>query len=131
MENDAAIYLAKAAESLQTAKSELDTGRYNSCANRCYYACFQAAIAALLSEGIRASGGQWGHDFVQAQFSGQLINRRKRYSGELRRILSDNRALRDQADYTPKLVNLSQASRALARARTFVTAVEQRSEANR
>jgi uncharacterized protein (UPF0332 family) len=48
MEHDITIYLAKASESLLTAESELVNGRYNSCANRCYYACFQAAIAALL-----------------------------------------------------------------------------------
>lgn len=131
MDNDAAIYLAKAAESLMTAESEFDNGRYNSCANRCYYACFQAAIAALLREGVRASGGQWGHDFVQAQFGGQLINRRKRYSSNLRRVLPENQALRDQADYEPRLVNQTQANRALARARSFVNAVQRRSESSR
>ena len=56
MEQDITIYLAKATESLQTAESEFANGRYNSCANRCYYACFQAAIAALLREGIRPRG---------------------------------------------------------------------------
>jgi uncharacterized protein (UPF0332 family) len=50
MEDDITIYLAKASESLLTAESEFVNGRYNSCANRCYYACFQAAIAALLIE---------------------------------------------------------------------------------
>jgi uncharacterized protein (UPF0332 family) len=69
MEQDFAIYLAKASESLLTAESEYANGRYNSCANRCYYACFQAAIAALLGEGIRPAG-QWSHEFVQAQFVG-------------------------------------------------------------
>jgi hypothetical protein len=32
--------LLKAEESLAAAASELANGRYNSCANRCYYACF-------------------------------------------------------------------------------------------
>jgi hypothetical protein len=35
MEQDMAIYLVKASESLQTAESEFVNGRYNSCANRC------------------------------------------------------------------------------------------------
>ncbi len=74
-----AIFLAKAEESLAGAESEFVSGCYNNCANRCYYACFQAAIAALQQAGIRARGGQWGHDFVQAQFIGQLINRRRLY----------------------------------------------------
>jgi uncharacterized protein (UPF0332 family) len=72
MEQDITIYVAKAEESLRTAESEFANGRYNSCANRCYYACFQAAIAALLAEGIRARG-QWSHAFVQGQFVGVLI----------------------------------------------------------
>ena len=55
--------LAGATESLLTAESEFVNGRYNSCANRCYYGCFQAAIAALLRDGIRARG-QWSHEFV-------------------------------------------------------------------
>ena len=125
MEQDITIYLAKAAESLQTAESEFANGRYNSCANRCYYACFQAAIAALLAEGIRARG-QWGHEFVQGQFVGVFINQRHLYDRELRRVLADNQILRDKADYRPELVNATQASRALRRTRTFVAAIRQR-----
>jgi uncharacterized protein (UPF0332 family) len=125
MEQDITIYVAKATESLLTAESEFVNGRYNSCANRCYYACFQAAIAALLHESIRPAG-QWSHAFVQAQFVRVLINQRKRYDPQLRRVLSDNQILRDQADYRPELVTATQAGRALRRSRLFVTAVRQR-----
>jgi uncharacterized protein (UPF0332 family) len=125
MEQDITIYLAKAAESLLTAESEFANGRYNSCANRCYYACFQAAIAALLREGIRPRG-QWNHAFVQSQLVGVLINQRHYYDAELRRVLADNQHLREKADYRPELVNATQASRALRRTRTFVAAVRQR-----
>src|SRR5215213_4710959 len=83
MEHDITIYSAKATESLLAAESEYVNGRYNSCANRCYYACFQAAIMALLREGIRPRG-QWSHEFVHAQFVGVLINQRKRYDSDLR-----------------------------------------------
>jgi uncharacterized protein (UPF0332 family) len=125
MEQDITIYLAKATESLRTAESEFANGRYNRCANRCYYACFQAAIVALLHEGIRPRG-QWSHAFVQAQLVGVLINQRKRYDPELLRVLADNQTLRDQADYRPELVTATQAGRALRRSRLFVTAVRQR-----
>jgi uncharacterized protein (UPF0332 family) len=47
MAQDITIYLAKAAESLQTAESEFANGRYNSCANRCYYACFVRRESAV------------------------------------------------------------------------------------
>jgi len=44
------LYLIKAEESLLGAESEFTHGRrYNNVANRCYYACFQAAVAALHS----------------------------------------------------------------------------------
>jgi uncharacterized protein (UPF0332 family) len=125
MEHTTTIYLTKAYESLLTAESEFANGRYNSCANRTYYACFQAAIAAILTEGIRPVG-QWNHQYVQAQFVGVLINKRKRYESELRRVLSDNQILRDKADYRPEFVTATQASRALRRTRLFVTAIRQR-----
>ena len=125
MEHDITIYSAKATESLLTAESEYVNGRYNSCANRCYYSCFQAAIVALLREGIHPRG-QWSHEFVHAQFVGVLINQRKRYDSDLRRVLADNQILRDQADYRAELVTPTQASRALRRSRMLVTAVQQR-----
>lgn len=84
MERDIAVYLAKGIESLQTAETEFINGHYNSCANRCYYACFQAAVAALLGEGIRPQN-RWTHEFVHAEFVGVLMNRRKRFEPELRR----------------------------------------------
>ena len=125
MEQDITVYLIKASESLQTAESEFANGRYNSCANRCYYACFQAAIAALLGEGIRPRG-QWNHEFVQGQFVGVLLNQRHLYETQLRRVLADNQILRVKADYRAELVTATQARRALARTRTFVDAIRQR-----
>ena len=127
MERVAVVYLAKARESLVTAESEFEQGRYNSSANRCYYACFQAAIAALLREGIRASGNQWRHDFVQARFNGELINRRKRYGANLRQTLAENQELRDEADYGAESVTRIEVRRALGKAQRFVAAVERES----
>ncbi len=124
METEVSIYLAKAAESLLSAESEFSNGRYNSCANRCYYACFQAAIAALLIENIRPAGN-WGHGFVQGQFVGQLVNRRKQFSADLGRTLPEIQIMRDQADYRPVHITETQAGRALRKTRVFVTAVQQ------
>ena len=74
-------FATKAEESLASATSEFANGRYNSCMNRCYYSCFQAAVAALIQAGItpRDPASSWGHAFVQAQLSGVLINRRHLY----------------------------------------------------
>ena len=80
---------------------------------------------AILLEGIRPSG-QWNHQFVQAKFVGVLINQRKRYDAQLRRVLADNQSLRDKADYRPEFVTATQASRALRRTRPFVTTIRQK-----
>jgi len=122
------IYNEKAQESLAGAESELANGRYNNCANRCYYACFQSAIYALMGAGIQPRGprAQWGHDFVQAEFIGQLINRRKVYPTSLREILERTYALRQTADYQRDHVTETQASRAVRCAREFVTTIDTR-----
>jgi uncharacterized protein (UPF0332 family) len=115
-------YWGKAEESLAGAESEFTNGRYNNCANRCYYSCFQAAVVALKRAGIRPGGasGQWGHDFVPAQFDGLLIGRRKLYSTDLRGVLARNYGLRAAADYEDDSVTRIEAARALQRTRAFV-----------
>lgn len=115
-------YLTKAVESLDGAESELANRRFNNCANRCYYACFQAAIAVLLAANIqaRSTGGRWRHQTVQAQFVEQLINRRRRYPPALRTVLTDSMLLRQDADYEPDGINQKQATRTLRRSREFV-----------
>ena len=77
--------LPKAVESLASAQGDYAATRYNSCANRVYYACFQAAVAARLAVGIRPANprGEWSHEFVQSQFNGLLITRRKLYPAAL------------------------------------------------
>src|SRR5438128_6165078 len=94
-------YLAKAQESLAGAESELAHRRFNSYARGAYYACFQAAIAALLDAGSSppAPAGRWGHDFVQARFVSQLIQQRKHYPATLRRTLVELMVIRHKADY--------------------------------
>lgn len=122
------IFLMKAEESLGGAESEFVNGRYNNCANRCYYACFQAAIAALLHTGIAPVGSQWGHQFVQSRFVGDLINRRKVYRATLRTVLADTLALRQTADYSGDLVNQREAARALRWTRSLLESVQRGGE---
>ncbi|MGH2618523.1 MAG: HEPN domain-containing protein, partial [Thermomicrobiales bacterium] len=109
------VYLEKAEESVAGAQSALANGRYNNCANRAYYACYQAAIPALMEAGIRPpkETGKWGHGFVQARFNGDLINRRKRYPPDLRDVLESTFRLRATADYNRQHhVTEAQAARA-------------------
>ncbi|MGH2532915.1 MAG: HEPN domain-containing protein [Thermomicrobiales bacterium] len=118
-------FLSKAQESLDGAASEFSNGRYNNCANRCYYACFQAAVAALDLAGIHPTEGkaQWSHEFVQCQFAGRLINRRKLYPSALRDTLTEAYGLREQADYTRTRVSQRQASRVLNKAGAMLEAI--------
>ena len=120
------IYLLKAEECLAGAESEFVNGRYNNTANRCYYACFQAAIAALTRQGIQAGRGSWRHEFVQGEFVGSLINRQKVYPSELRDTLSRNLMLPQAADDEPVEVTQIQANRALRRTRSFLVAISER-----
>jgi uncharacterized protein (UPF0332 family) len=126
-------YLDKAKESVTGARVAYEAGRFNNSANRSYYACFQAAIHALILEGIRPPGGStaWGHDFVQAQFRGQLVNRRHRYETALRDTLQDNYRMRVRGDYEARPVAEIQAARSFRRAERFVQAVVQRQEERR
>ena len=120
------VYLHKADQSLAGAESEFVNNRFNNCANRCYYGAFQAAIAALMREGLAPSGGpegEWSHKFVQASYAGELIRRRKRYPAFMRDALSDLLVLRVTADYRHDNVTRRQAVRAIQTARTLVEAV--------
>ncbi len=121
-------FLAKAAESLAGAESECAAGRFNNCANRAYYACFQAAIAALIRAGFGPSGsdGEWRHAPVQALFSQQLVNRRKIYPASLQMVLERGALIRATADYQETSVGRTEAVRWLRRSREFVEAVQQR-----
>src|SRR5579871_4109833 len=120
-----AIFLRKADESWARADSEFANDRFHNCANRCYYACFLAAVYALREAGTQPVSGQdaWSHAFVQAQFTGQLIRRSKRYPDALRDTLSRTFILRRTADYTLDEVSQTQAARALDRTRAFLAAI--------
>ena len=96
---EAERYLAKAKESLASARADNRARRYNSAANRAYYAAFQAAVAALINAGIRPADDDWGHRFVMSQFSGKLIRRRKLLPRTLRPTLNNLFDRRVKADY--------------------------------
>ena len=124
--------LSKASERLIGARAELSTGRYSNSANRSYYATFQAAIHAVLAEGIKQPGGSdvWNHGWVQGQFNGHLISRRHLYASDLRGVMNENYNVRVQADYSSKVVPEIVAVRALRRAERFVRAVIQREQSS-
>ncbi len=102
---EAERYLAKARENLASARAETRAHRYNSVANRAYYAAFQAAVAALIHAGIRPANDDWGHRFVMSEFSAKLVIRRRKLPRRYRRTLNDLFDRRVRADY--RLDNIS------------------------
>jgi uncharacterized protein (UPF0332 family) len=121
---EAERYLAKAREALASCAADLAAGRYNSAANRAYYAAFQATIAALASIGIEARGGDWSHRFVMQHFSVTLIRSRKVLPSRYRRRLDDVFAARLEADYTADPVAPRLAGAGATSARAIVDAAE-------
>jgi uncharacterized protein (UPF0332 family) len=122
-DQNAELSWRKAIESVSGAESELSYGRFNNATNRAYYAAFQAAVSALLDEGVRSRDGRWAHTFVQAEFVGKLINRRRRYPPELRATLSELLRLRHRADYSGTTRKRADATKAVRLSREFVDAI--------
>jgi len=119
------LFLGKAAESLASADADFAAGRFNSCANRAYYAGFQAAIACLIHSGVISGDQSWSHRFVISEVSGTLIRRRKllptRFRGTLD-VLLRNRLV---ADYQTGSVNRKAARTGLQDSKSFVNSVRE------
>jgi len=113
-------FLRKARESLASAEADLRSGRFNSAANRAYYAAFQAAVAALMDHGIRPRGASWDHKFVISEFSGKLIRRRKVVSGRLTGTLDILLQRRLRADYRAAGLSRREARDSTRKAGQFV-----------
>ena len=128
MQEDAQTFLSKAQENLQAAQSLFDHKLYNASANRAYYAAFQAAVAALLAESL-ITPERLGHDIVQARFVGDLINRRKKYPASLRSSLADMRVVREDADYSVKLISEKKSKEQLRLSKEFVEQITKRIQA--
>ena len=73
MEQDIAIYLTKAMESLLTAETEFINGRYNSCANRCYSWAVSIATQTPIRRRLRTKRDE--SQERQAALACQLLNR--------------------------------------------------------
>jgi len=105
-------FLNKAKENLTAAQVCFDNGLFNACANRAYYSALQAAIAALAHRGIKRD--KIDHGQVQADFSSELINRRKIYPSKFKSYLPDIQFVRNQADYSGENVSKQRAAKRLS-----------------
>jgi uncharacterized protein (UPF0332 family) len=118
------VYLSKALASLAGAELQLAHQLFNNAVNRAYYACYQAAVAALVAEGVDPDlENFWPHDVVHAQFAHLLVDTRRRYPSALRATLKAVFDERLKADYEPDVIGHDTAVEAVRRAREFVNAV--------
>lgn len=121
------VYLGKARASLAGADVELANDLCDNAVNRAYYACYQAAVAALVAEGVQPLMDRyWPHDLVQTQFPSVLIDRRGCYPRRLRTTLKAIFDERLKADYEPDRIDRQTASEAVRRAHDFVEHICQR-----
>ena len=114
--------IAKANESLKAAEHCYTEGLYNSSVSRAYYSMYQAAQVALEAAGLQRAA--WTHGGLHATFANELTRRRKLYSSFLARDLNVVQDLRHTADYRDSDVSKRQATRALAKAREFVSQIK-------
>jgi uncharacterized protein (UPF0332 family) len=103
------MQIEKAQESLRAAELCYQEKLYNSAANRAYYAMFQAAMVGLLQSGVRPRSGEWTHEQLRGTFAVELTHHRKIYPSRFVTYLADAWHLRNQADYTEKIVSTRQA----------------------
>ena len=110
------LYLDRARQDLQAAKSNLQQGFYAVAVTRAYYAMFYAAEALLMGKGLAFSR----HSAVIAAF-GEHFAKTKRLAPEFHRYLIEAHDSRNVGDYDigPSL-NANEAAEVIARAERFL-----------
>lgn len=116
-------WLDKANENLAAAQLCFDNDHFNACANRLYYAMFQAGIAAMVKHGLLKPDAEVGHDWLQANFAGQLIRHRKVFPAKFRSYLYEVYKARVEADYRLSSISKKVATGELKKAKEFINAI--------
>ncbi len=115
-------FLSKAKENLKIAQLSFDNECYNACANRSYFASFQAAVAALAAHGIQSNKNE--HAWVQSEFNLQLIKRKKIYPEKLKTYLLTMQEIRNIADYSDENISRKVARRQFSQANEMIQNIE-------
>ena len=112
-------FIEKAEKFLSTAENALNSGDYDSCVSRCYYAMFFTAQATLLTVNLNASS----HKGVITLFGKHFI-KTGIFEKRLGKVLNDAYDTRVVGDYGVGLVvTEQQAQDLLAEARYFVASL--------
>ena len=86
--------MTRANETLEDARILANTGRWNACVNRLYYACFYAVSALLVRHGLSSSK----HTGVRSLFNRHYVKTGK-IPKDLARIYNDLFERRQEGDY--------------------------------
>jgi uncharacterized protein (UPF0332 family) len=86
--------MARAQETLEEAHILADSGRWNACVNRLYYACFYAISALLVRDGLSSSK----HAGVRSLFNRQYVKTGK-IPKNLASVYNDLFERRQEGDY--------------------------------
>jgi hypothetical protein len=81
-----------------------------------------AAVAALAHRGIKRD--KIDHGQVQADFSGELIHRRKIYPAKFKSHLYDMQLVRNKADYSGDNITRQRAGKWFARIKELIELIE-------
>jgi len=117
------VPLSKAEEALKAAELCFENGLFDSCASRCYYSAFWAAIAALEWAGYPRQ--KWSHEGLANVFGKELVKKRKRIPSKVANSISQLYDLRRQADYSTIRISKQRAKWALRRAKDFVDKIQE------
>lgn len=115
-------FLNKAKENLKIAQMSFENECYNACANRAYYAAFQAAIEILCKHGVQK--GKNDHAWIQSEFNLRLIKRQKIFPSKLKTYLSDMMYIRHIADYSEKGISKRTADEQLSMSTEMIHLIE-------
>lgn len=108
------LRIKKAQKFLNSAKTLLKNGDYDSCISRCYYALFHVSIVLLETLGVRQT--KWEHRFVLSAFNKECVHRRKIFPHHFGQILEDIFYERMDADYRIEEKSFKTAKRLLDKA---------------
>ncbi len=122
-------FIVKAERNIASAERCFAVGDYDTSANRAYYACFHAAVAVLGRYGIENAKNP--HDWVQSQLAAELVHRRKLFPKDMIPMLLDIQRIRHSADYEPKILPKSVATKQLKQAQSLVQTIFQHLEQHR
>jgi uncharacterized protein (UPF0332 family) len=112
--------MERAYETLEDARVLANAGRWKSCVNRLYYACFYAVSAILLKQGLSSSK----HTGIRSLFNLHFVKTGK-VSTEMSQIFKDLFERRNESDYTDFIsFEESQVLTWLSKAEIFIKTIE-------